>query len=141
MEEMQMGPEEMEAKKKQVMEMCVCGNCPSYKDCSQEGGEKELGFCFPTVGKSKCITEEKGCTCGGCPVTAQMGLKHTYFCTKGSEKEQAEQGGEEPAAEAAPAEAPAAEPAEEKPATETPEEEPPAEEKPAETPPEQPQTV
>jgi len=41
-----------------------------------------------SFGKSKCIKEEKGCVCGGCPVTMKMGLKHGYYCTKGSEKEQ-----------------------------------------------------
>ncbi|MCK5661811.1 MAG: DUF2769 domain-containing protein, partial [Methanosarcinales archaeon] len=50
-------------------------------------GEKGA-YCFPTIGKSKCITEENGCICGGCPVTEKMGLKHIYYCTKGSEKEQ-----------------------------------------------------
>lgn len=85
---MEMSSEEMEEKKKMVMSMCTCAGCPSYKDCSQEGGEKELGFCFPTIGKSNCITEEKGCICGECPVTEKMGLKNIYFCTKGSEMEQ-----------------------------------------------------
>jgi hypothetical protein len=87
-EEMRMDPQEMEQKKQMVLQMCTCEGCPSYKDCSQEGGEKEKGFCFPTIGKSKCITEEKGCICGSCPVTAKMGLKHGYYCTRGSEKEQ-----------------------------------------------------
>jgi hypothetical protein len=40
------------------------------------------------IGKSGCITEEKGCICGGCPVTNKLGLKHAYYCTKGSEREQ-----------------------------------------------------
>tara|TARA_Y100000310_G_C20648240_1_gene797875 strand:+ start:1712 stop:1981 length:270 start_codon:yes stop_codon:yes gene_type:complete len=83
--------EDMEEKKKQVLEMCTCAGCPSWKDCSQEsgdGGEMELGYCFPTIGKSKCITEEKGCICPSCPVTEKMGLKNQYFCTKGSEMEQ-----------------------------------------------------
>ncbi|GAJ05980.1 unnamed protein product [marine sediment metagenome] len=74
---------EMEEKKNMVINMCICKNCPSWVECNEQGG-----FCFPTIGKSKCITEEKGCICGGCPVTEKMGLKHIYFCTKGSEKEQ-----------------------------------------------------
>lgn len=81
-------PEQMQEKKKMVMQMCICKECPSYKDCASEGGATELGFCFPTVGKSACISEEKGCICGGCPVTEKMGLKNVYFCTKGSEMEQ-----------------------------------------------------
>ena len=66
-----------------VKQKCICKTCPTYV-----AEETELGFCHPLIGKSKIITEEKGCNCGGCPVTAKMGLKHTYYCTKGSEKEQ-----------------------------------------------------
>jgi len=84
---MQMSSEDMAEKKKMVRDMCVCAGCPSYKDCSAEGGEKELGFCFPSIGKSFCIKEEKGCICPGCPVTEKMGLKHGYYCTRGSEME------------------------------------------------------
>lgn len=80
----------MEDKKKFVMENCTCETCPSYKDCSAEGGEKERGFCFPMIGKSSCIKEEKGCICGGCPVYAKMGLKNQYYCTRDSEKVQQE---------------------------------------------------
>ncbi len=74
---------EMEEKKKMVLSMCVCGKCPSWVQCGEKGG-----FCFPTIVKSRCIKEEKGCICGGCPVTKKMGLKHGYYCTRGSEKEQ-----------------------------------------------------
>lgn len=79
----QMDPKEMEQKKQMVLSMCICGSCPSWVACDEKGG-----FCFPTIGKSNCITEENGCICGGCPVTEKMGLKNMYFCTKGSEKEQ-----------------------------------------------------
>lgn len=78
-----MEKKEMEEKKKMVLGMCVCKTCPSYVKCGEKGA-----FCFPTIGKSKCIKEEKGCLCGGCPVTKKMGLKHGYYCIKGSEKEQ-----------------------------------------------------
>jgi hypothetical protein len=81
---MEMSPEEMEQKKQMVLEKCICKGCPSWVECDEKGG-----FCFPTIGKSSCIAEEKGCICGGCPVTAKLGLKHTYFCTRGSEQEQA----------------------------------------------------
>ncbi|MEE9505817.1 MAG: DUF2769 domain-containing protein [Thermoplasmata archaeon] len=83
MEGTQMSPEEMEQRKNMVLQMCVCPSCPSWVECGEKGG-----YCFPTIGKSGCITEEKGCTCPGCPATAKMGLKHIYFCTKGSEMEQ-----------------------------------------------------
>ncbi len=70
------------AKKDNVI--CICGNCPSYIDC----GKGEKGFCFPQVGKSKCIKERKGCMCGACPVKNKMGFKHFYFCIQGSEEQQ-----------------------------------------------------
>ncbi len=76
-------PEEMGKRKKMVLELCICRNCPSWKDCGEQGG-----FCFQTIGRSACINEEKGCICGGCPVTDKMGLTHIYYCMKGSEKEQ-----------------------------------------------------
>lgn len=80
---MQMSPEEMEQKKQMILSMCICGSCPSWVDCGEKGG-----FCFVKIGKSSCIKEEKGCTCGGCPITEKMGLTHMYYCTKGSQKEQ-----------------------------------------------------
>lgn len=73
----------MEEKKQKVLQMCICRSCPSWVECGEEGG-----FCFPLIGKSSCIKEEKGCVCGGCPVYAQMDLKNGYYCTRGSEKEQ-----------------------------------------------------
>lgn len=75
--------EEMEEKKKMVLEMCICKTCPSFVECGEQGG-----FCFPTIGKSDCIKEEKGCICGTCPVYSKMELKNMYYCTRGSEKEQ-----------------------------------------------------
>ncbi len=80
---MEMDEQEMAEKKQMGLGMCVCSKCPSWVDCGEKGG-----FCFPAIGKSGCITEEKGCICGGCPVTEKMGLKHAYYCTKGSEAEQ-----------------------------------------------------
>jgi hypothetical protein len=75
--------QEPEGKKKMVLSMCICARCPSWVECGENGG-----FCFPTIGKSTCITEEQGCICGRCPVTAEMGLKHGFYCTRGSDKEQ-----------------------------------------------------
>ena len=40
------------------------------------------------TGKSDKISEEKGCLCGGCPVTSKMGLRWNYYCTRGSGREQ-----------------------------------------------------
>lgn len=87
-QKMGMSPEQMEEKRSMVVQMCICKGCPSYEDCSAKGGQAELGFCFPSIGKSDCIAAEKGCICGGCPVTPKMGLKNIYFCTKGSEMDQ-----------------------------------------------------
>lgn len=78
-----MNPEEMEQKKQKVLEMCICSRCPSWTECGEKGG-----FCFPTIGKSSCITDEKGCICPACPVADEMSLKNDYYCTKGSEKDQ-----------------------------------------------------
>ncbi|MFP3946333.1 MAG: DUF2769 domain-containing protein [Archaeoglobaceae archaeon] len=78
-----MDEKEMEEKKKMVLDMCICNTCPSFVDCGEPGG-----FCFPTIGKSSCIKEEKGCICSNCPVYSKMELKNMYYCTRGSEKEQ-----------------------------------------------------
>jgi hypothetical protein len=61
---------------------CICERCPTYVKC----GPGEKAFCFHEIGKSKCIKQEKGCICGGCPVKRRMKLKNFYFCTKGSEQ-------------------------------------------------------
>lgn len=82
---MQMNPEEMEQKKQMILSMCICDSCPSWVECGEKGG-----FCFVLIGKSSCIKEEKGCTCGGCPVTDKLGLTGIYYCTRGSQKEQSE---------------------------------------------------
>ena len=80
-----MNEKEMEEKKQMVIKLCTCSNCPSWVECDEKGG-----FCFPTIGESKCILEEKGCICGGCPIYEKMKLSHMYYCTKGSEKTQSQ---------------------------------------------------
>lgn len=62
--------------------LCVCEGCPSYVNCG------ELSYCHPTIGKSKCIKEEKGCICMSCPVSQKLAFKHGYFCTRGLAEEQ-----------------------------------------------------
>jgi hypothetical protein len=64
--------------------MCICGNCPSYDECTKN--KEELLFCV--IGKSECTITMKGCICPSCPVTSDMGLTHSYFCARGSEKQQ-----------------------------------------------------
>jgi hypothetical protein len=80
---MEMSAEEMEKKKEMVLRECICSSCPTWVECGEKGG-----FCFPTIGKSSCIEEQRGCVCGGCPVYAELNLGNEYYCIKGSEKEQ-----------------------------------------------------
>ena len=85
MENEDVSSEDMEKKKEMVLSMCTCPDCPSWVECGEKGG-----FCFQTIGKSDCIETEKGCICGACPVKEKMRLRHVYFCTRGSEKEQSD---------------------------------------------------
>ena len=75
--------EKLEKSKEDVIKLCICPMCPSWVECGEQPG-----FCVASIGKSKCIKEEKGCVCGPCPVTPMFGLTKEYYCTKGSEKEQ-----------------------------------------------------
>jgi len=76
-------PEDERAKQlEKIKAMCVCTRCPSFVGT----GETDYPFC--EIGKSTKIKEEYGCTCGLCPVVAQMGLTRLYFCTRSSEAEQ-----------------------------------------------------
>jgi hypothetical protein len=70
----------LEAKKS----ICICGDCPSYDECTKN--KEELLYC--ATGKSECTITMKGCVCPSCPVTSDMGLTHSYFCSRGSEKQQ-----------------------------------------------------
>ncbi|NOQ54665.1 MAG: DUF2769 domain-containing protein [Thermoplasmata archaeon] len=80
---MDMSPEEMEQKEQMVVGQCICKGCPSYVECGES-----VGYCFPTIGKSKCIEDEMACICKACHVYPMMGLTEWYFCTRGSEKVQ-----------------------------------------------------
>jgi hypothetical protein len=66
-----------------VKEKCICKTCPTYVT-----EETEVGFCHPLIGKSKTITEEKGCNCPQCPVYTEKQMKNGYYCTRNSEMEQ-----------------------------------------------------
>lgn len=70
---------------KRVVDACICKGCPTYAEC----GER-TGFCF--LGKSKCITKEKGCICGGCPVhqgkVTGTKMEYGYYCIRDSEDRQ-----------------------------------------------------
>jgi hypothetical protein len=73
----------MEEMLPKVKAMCICKSCPTYVK-----EETELGFCHAFIGKSKIITEERGCNCPQCPVYTELKLKNGYFCTRKSEMEQ-----------------------------------------------------
>jgi hypothetical protein len=67
-----------------IQAKCICANCPSWTPACAEAGERG-GYC--SVGKSACITAEKGCICADCPITKEKGLKRGYYCTRGSDHE------------------------------------------------------
>ncbi len=77
-----MSPKEIEAQIAQLTKMCICGKCPSYVGT----GEKKLVFC--ATGKSTTLKNEKGCICMTCPVTGKLGMKWSYYCMRGTGKEQ-----------------------------------------------------
>ena len=78
---------EVELINDRLKKRCICPDCPSYDECAKMDGE--LLFC--SYGRSqKCIENEKGCTCPDCPVFKKLELKNSYYCTRGSEREQEE---------------------------------------------------
>ncbi|WFN34537.1 DUF2769 domain-containing protein [Methanogenium sp. S4BF] len=68
-------------------EQCICDMCPTFQTC---GGETEgnEGFAFCTLGASPCIEKEVECLCSTCPLSREMGLAYSYYCTRGSETQQ-----------------------------------------------------
>ena len=85
-EPMKMTPEDLEKRLKMVESMCICRSCPTYKNLGKE--DDYIAYCFPTRGKSESISEEKGCTCGVCPVYAKMKFMTAYYCTRDVEMKQ-----------------------------------------------------
>ncbi|MCX9082089.1 MAG: DUF2769 domain-containing protein [Candidatus Methanoperedens sp.] len=82
---MKMGDKEREEMVAIRKKLCICGRCPTYNDCAQE--KKEIWYC--ALGKSpECIKGKMGCICPKCPIFEDMGLKKSYFCVRGSEREQ-----------------------------------------------------
>ena len=69
--------------RKSATGLCICRMCPSFAECNED-----IAFCLEPAGRSRCIKEEKGCLCPGCPVLEQEGLQHVYFCIRGSETDQ-----------------------------------------------------
>ncbi len=102
-------PEEREIILEKRKKQCICDMCPTYKACalkeeakgagSKTGvgggpaeGESEWalkGECaFCTLGTSGCIEEEVECLCSTCPLSREMGLRYSFYCTRGSETQQ-----------------------------------------------------
>jgi hypothetical protein len=80
-----MSPEERAESDRKFGARCICPACPTYTRCAGEAQERL--FCL--TGKSfRCISDEKVCTCPACPVTAEFGFRHRFFCTKASETTQ-----------------------------------------------------
>ncbi|MDD5181790.1 MAG: DUF2769 domain-containing protein [Candidatus Nanoarchaeia archaeon] len=67
--------------KTEAIKLCICKSCPTYRECRER-----VAFCF--LGRSKCIKEDHGCICGGCPVHDKANVKRYDYCLKGSEKQQ-----------------------------------------------------
>jgi len=80
-----MPPAEMAAAMTKAREMCICGTCPTYTKCAKDA--KELLFCA-IGGSFTCIQKEKDCICPDCPLVSDLGLKYTFFCTRGAERAQ-----------------------------------------------------
>jgi hypothetical protein len=80
-----MNPEEKEKMEQRIIGMCICRSCPTYVE-----GADPVGYCFPAIGKNDKITAEDQCICPGCPVFEELSLTKTFYCTRGSEKEQKE---------------------------------------------------
>jgi len=76
-----LSPDELSNKIAEVKDSCVCITCPSYDGT----GEINVGFC--TIGKSDLITENKGCSCGDCPVTSILSLRWGGYCMHGAAKD------------------------------------------------------
>jgi hypothetical protein len=65
--------------------MCVCPVCPNHNTCAMS--KHEWFYCF--TGRSfLCIDFERTCNCPTCPVFQETGLKHEFYCTRGTEAAQ-----------------------------------------------------
>lgn len=64
-----------------LQKMCICPICPSYVKCGEP-----LAFCLPENSSSKCITNEMGCVCPGCPLQELKGYTGDYYCIPGRKK-------------------------------------------------------
>ena len=82
--------EEREMVVEKRKEQCICDICPTFKECKRKMGETggPEGFAFCTLGASACIEAEVECLCSTCPLSREMGLAFSFYCTRGSETQQ-----------------------------------------------------
>ncbi|WP_157860291.1 DUF2769 domain-containing protein [Methanosarcina acetivorans] len=78
----EMSHEEIEGTRIQIQELCICKSCLTWDPCAEK-----IGFCFPAVGKNRCIKKDKGCICGQCQAAAKFRLNQDYYCIIGPQKE------------------------------------------------------
>ncbi|RLI57158.1 MAG: DUF2769 domain-containing protein [Candidatus Thorarchaeota archaeon] len=76
-----MSVEDQRKSAQQVIHLCLCSRCPTYKEAEHEG----LVFC--TLGKSQSMHEKNGCLCSECSVTRTMSLRWEYYCLQGAATE------------------------------------------------------
>ena len=102
-------PEERELIIDKRKQQCICDMCPTYRACALKENTKGAGSktavregpaegksewalngecAFCTLGKSACIEEEVECLCSTCPLSREMGLRFSYYCTRGPETQQ-----------------------------------------------------
>ncbi|RPI39824.1 MAG: DUF2769 domain-containing protein [Methanoregulaceae archaeon] len=64
---------------------CICPVCPNHNTCALS--RHEWFYCMN--GKSfLCIDFERTCICKTCPVAKEIGIKQSFFCTRGAETAQ-----------------------------------------------------
>jgi hypothetical protein len=78
--------EERDKALRELRSICICPTCPTYNVCAEQAGEK---FFCAQGGSTQCIRNEIACFCPDCPVHAELGLAHIFFCVRGSETVQA----------------------------------------------------
>lgn len=68
---------------------CMCPGCPTYNSEECPSKDEEKVYC--SIGRTDCNNiEQRGCTCGNCPVFKECDLKAGYFCLKGEANESGE---------------------------------------------------
>lgn len=73
-----------ETSKEEAENFCLCYDCPTYVE-----GATPVAYCHPEVGSSDEIEKESACLCERCPVYNDQDLENDFYCTRGSEEEQA----------------------------------------------------